>query len=96
MRSLTIRPRARRQLQAAERWWVQHRDKAPDAFDEDIAAGFASIAANPHVHQRVHGKPSMRRILLERIRYYVYYRIMESGDIEVLSLWHASRRPPRL
>jgi plasmid stabilization system protein ParE len=96
MPSLIVRPRARRQLQAAERWWVQHRDKAPEAFDEDVAAGLESIVTNPHIHQRVHGKPSMRRILLERVRYYIYYRIMATGDIEVLSVWHASRRPPRL
>ena len=96
MRSPIIRPRARRQFQAAERWWVAHRDKAPEAFDEDVAAGLESVAADPHIHQRVHGKRNMRRILLERVRYYIYYRIMDSGEIEVISVWHASRRPPRL
>ena len=38
----------------------------------------------------------IRRMLLERIRYYIYYRILPVGDIEVICVWHASRRPPRL
>jgi len=34
--------------------------------------------------------------MLDRIRYYLYYRVNANGDVEVLSVWHASRRPPRL
>ena len=51
----------------------------------------------PHV-----GKPSrsrhgklIRRLELDRIRYYLYYRL-ERDRIQLLSLWHTSRRPPRL
>jgi hypothetical protein len=37
----------------------------------------------------------MRLLTLERIRYYLYYRV--NGDtIEVAVLWHTSRRPPLL
>jgi len=35
-------------------------------------------------------------MLLERIRYYIYYRISARDDVEIISVWHASRRPPRL
>jgi plasmid stabilization system protein ParE len=37
----------------------------------------------------------VRRILLRRVRYYLYYRDTAPG-VEILALWHASRRPPRL
>ena len=33
--------------------------------------------------------------LLERVRYYVYYRVLDE-IVEVISVWHASRRPPHL
>jgi hypothetical protein len=36
----------------------------------------------------------MRRIYLPRTRYYVDYLDTAPG-IEILALWHASRRPPR-
>jgi hypothetical protein len=43
MRRVLIMPRARRQMDRAADWWDQHRDKAPEAFDEDLAAGLQSI-----------------------------------------------------
>ena len=36
----------------------------------------------------------MRRIYLPRMRYYIYY-LNSAPGIEILALWHASRRPPR-
>jgi len=96
MRALIVMPRARRQLRAAERWWESHREKAPDAFSEDIAAGLNAIAENPSIYPQYDSRRGIRRILMERIRYHLYYRVNASGNIEVLSVWHASRRPPRL
>jgi len=37
----------------------------------------------------------VRRYLLERVRYYVFYRVKPNGDIDILQLWHSSRRPPK-
>ena len=74
----------------------QHRDKAPDAFDVDLAERWKILEYSPHLGQRVRTKrPATRRILLERVRYYVYYRVLDE-IVEVISVWHASRRPPHL
>ena len=36
--------------------------------------------------------PGVRRILLSRVRYHLYYRVNEeSRQVEVLALWHARR-----
>lgn len=96
MRAVIIMPRAKRQLRAAELWWEAHRDKAPHAFNEDIAAGLKAIAESPFIYPHYNAKRAIRRMLLERIRYYLYYRVSTGGDIEILTVWHASRRPPRL
>jgi plasmid stabilization system protein ParE len=32
---------------------------------------------------------------MERVSYYLFYRIRTNGDIDILQLWHASRRPPK-
>lgn len=96
MRQVIITPRAQRQLIAAARWWLSHREKAPEAFDQDVASALAAIAEHPLASEAVSQRPGVRRVLLRRIRYFLYYRLVPSGEIHVLSLWHASRgsRPP--
>src|SRR5688500_28901 len=97
MRTVIISPRARRQFTAAVKWWLRNRDKAPDAFSEDFAAAAAAIAENaaaaPIVRTR---RRNVRRLLMQRVRYYVYYHVAADGKIEILAIWHASRRPPHL
>lgn len=83
--------RARRQLVAASKWWLEHREKAPQAFDEDIASGLSTIAERPLLGERVPRKAGIRRFFLRRIGYFLYYRAMSGGDIEVLAVWHHSR-----
>jgi len=97
MRAVVVMPRAQQQLRAAERWWLQYRDKAPAAFDEDLEEIFDLLAINYAIGRPVRAyRPGIRRILAERVRYYVYYRLNARDEVEVISVWHASRRPPRL
>jgi len=96
MRSVIVSPRARRHLDRASQWWLSHRDKAPLAFNEEVDAGFATIAESPLIYPLVNVTRGIHRILLERVRYYIYYRVNADDDIVVLAVWHASRRPPRL
>jgi len=94
--NVEVSRRATRQLAAAEAWWLRNRDKAPEAFAQEIARGVALIRTTPGAGRIIHtrSRPA-RRITLERIRYYLYYRV-HTDRIEVISLWHTSRRPPRL
>jgi plasmid stabilization system protein ParE len=97
MGAFIIMPQAKRQLRRAMIWWLDNRDKAPWAFVEEFDETLSLIVENPTIGQPVRGRrPGMRRTLLERVRYYLYYRVNANGDVEVLSVWHASRRPPRL
>jgi plasmid stabilization system protein ParE len=97
MRRLIVSPRARRQLDRALTWWVKNRDKAPEAFDEDVEETFELIVHHAGIGQPVRARKGMiRRVLMPRVRYYVYYRLTERDELVVLAVWHASRRPPRL
>ncbi len=90
-----VTPRARREIRQASRWWAENRTKAPHAFREDVQRAFETLARQPRI-----GSPAtneklagVRRLHLKRIRYYLYYRV--KGDpkrVEILALWHASRR----
>ena len=97
MRSVIVLPRAQRQLQRAVDWWFFNRDKAPGAVTDEFVEMRDRIAENPAIGKAIHGRRAgIRRVLMERVRYYLYYRVNSNGDVEVLSVWHASRRPPRL
>ncbi|PYQ28411.1 MAG: hypothetical protein DMF56_16515 [Acidobacteria bacterium] len=97
MRALIITPRARRQYERELRWWSRNRDKAPHLFGEEFDQTCRLILDAPGVGQRVQTRRSgNRRVLMEHTRYYIYYRVNTNDDIAVLSVWHASRRPPRL
>ncbi|HEY4641365.1 MAG TPA: type II toxin-antitoxin system RelE/ParE family toxin [Thermoanaerobaculia bacterium] len=95
-RSIELTHLAERQLAAAGAWWRRNRDKAPDAFDEEMQSALLYLSENlasstSYRHAR---RSDVRRYLIERIRYHIYFRVV--GDtIQVLRIWHASRRPPR-
>jgi len=71
-------------------------ERAPEAFDEEIERAYLLLLDRPNVGQAIRTKRrgGARRIYLERIRYYMYYEAKDA--IFILTLWHASRRPPRL
>lgn len=94
-------PRADRQVEEAARWWRENRSKAPDALAEDLARVLELIATQPEVgaiarNVRLAG---VRRVYLNRIGYYLYYRVhgRPPSLLQVVAFWHASRgAAPRL
>ena len=96
-RRLVVSLRARRDLNAARAWWLRNRDKAPAAFDENVSDALKRIVDQPLTGTPVRSRNgrTLRRYLAERIRYYIYYRVTER-EVGVITVWHASRRPPKL
>jgi plasmid stabilization system protein ParE len=92
MLPLKATPTADAHIQKAAQWWLANRDKAPDAFKEELQRGFALISQRPDVGAKATNVrlKGVRRIHLSRIRYYLYYRI-QPDRVEVLALWHSSR-----
>ena len=87
------------QIREAEAWWRANRHKAPNAIREELERASALVAAQPDIGSRARNVKlaGVRRILLARIRYHLYYRVSEAPhQIEVLGFWHASRgsHPP--
>jgi plasmid stabilization system protein ParE len=94
-RSVIVSNRAQRQIAAARLWWRSNRDKAPDAFDDDVDATLLLLAENALIGERhASARQHVRRVHVPRIRYYFYYRVL-NGTIKVLQVRHASRRPPK-
>ncbi|MEO8196295.1 MAG: type II toxin-antitoxin system RelE/ParE family toxin [Thermoanaerobaculia bacterium] len=94
MLRLRVAPRAAIQIQTAARWWKVNRTKAPAAFFEDLSRTLAILRVQPDLGMRVANPnlPGVRRVLLERVRYYLYYCEDDTNEVlEVLALWHSSR-----
>lgn len=80
------------QIDRASNWWRRNRDKAPDAFDLDLEDGLDRIRTNPDIGSPVRARRiGVRSLWLERIRYFIYYRVVDDETVELLGAWHASR-----
>ena len=84
---------AARQLNDAREWWLANRDKAPHAFDQDVAALLGFLEERPELVGRpFENHASIRRVHLQRIRYYLYFQIMPEDDrVLILAIWHERR-----
>ena len=90
--NVRVTKRAQAQIDRAAQWWDENRDRAPEAFDDDLAKAFLLLRAEPGVGAPVLNARAkgIRRLHLARIRYHLYYRI-RAGEVVVLALWHTSR-----
>ncbi len=97
---LRVSPHAASQIRKAADWWFENRPKAPHAFEEELEKAFGLATRLPLVGQKVHHSrmSGLRRVLMGRVRYYLYYRVETEKDlVKVLALWHSSRTGhPRL
>jgi plasmid stabilization system protein ParE len=88
--------RALREIREVSEWWDLNRPAAPGAFHEALEKAFQLISTQPNIGAvAANAKlPGTRRILLSRVRYYLYYRVKSKPKaVEVLVLWHTSRYP---
>ena len=98
--AVAFTPRASREVSEAKRWWRANRTKAPDALEEELRSALDLIATTPGIGAVARNVllPGVRRIFLNRVNYFLYYRPrVELRIVEVVALWHARRgSTPRL
>ena len=89
---LLISRRAAREINRVADWWAANRPAAPGAVRQDLEAAFALLLEQPSIGTAVMdaSSPEVRRFHVDRIRYWVYYRV-RGQRFEVLSIWHSSR-----
>lgn len=91
MRELDVTLHAQGQILEITLWWLDNRDKAPALFEDELEAAFSLLLRVPHVGQvwsRKH--PDIRRYLLPKSRYHVYYS--EADDVlTIVAVWGGPR-----
>jgi plasmid stabilization system protein ParE len=86
--AVVVLARAQREIDEADRWWVQHHANANDVLDQ-LRHFFELVAVFPEIGTLVR---SSRRVLLPDIEFHVYYRVRPRAErIEILSFWYAGR-----
>lgn len=73
-------------------WWEGNRPLAPELFARELERAVERLAVAPtlgtaNIDPRLR---NVRRLLLPRARYHLYYRV-EGGTLVVLAIWHAKR-----
>jgi plasmid stabilization system protein ParE len=72
---LLISERAGREIAEAQEWWLENREKAPQALEEELRTTFKLLLETPQIGALVptRKRKFMRRVFLARTGYYVYY-----------------------
>lgn len=80
------------QIEEAASWWSDNRSAAPLAFRDDLQQAFNLISEQPNIGAVATNVVlnGVRRVYLDRIRYFLYYRV-QPGQVEILALWHSNR-----
>jgi len=80
------------QASAVNAWWIENRSAARSLFEDELREALTSIRESPEIGLVYMTTPrgDIRRLMLRRTRYHVYYRI-EDPQILVLSVWSARR-----
>lgn len=97
---IEIGKRARRQVERASNWWEENRPLAPLLFEKEFEEALQQLLSMPKsgVLYPTAKRPTLRRILLPKTEYHVYFALERNETVIVIhSVWGARReRGPKL
>lgn len=91
MAEVILHPAALRELQAAVEWYQQRSARAATRFASQIQGTLEAIGGQPerfgwYDHE-------FREAAAGRYPYSIIYRVLASGDVQVVAIAHTSREP---
>ena len=92
MPRLRVRKLAQREINAAFAWYLRHSPGVAQSFLDAIDEAISVILEAPERQPVVRGR--LRRILLRRFPYSVYYKVF-SSVISVVGVIHGRRHPTK-
>lgn len=84
-------------MQEIDAWWRQNRRAAPDLFAEELDRVLLLLEARPNLGTPYDaGAKTVRRVLLRRSHYYLYF-VERTDMLHVVAVWSVYRgRGPKL
>ena len=92
--AIDIAPAAFEALGTIDAWWAAERPSAPQLFVREFSASLQRLARSPFIGVRYSSQKfaNVRRLLMPRTRYHVYYAVDEIHRVvNVIAVWHAAR-----
>jgi plasmid stabilization system protein ParE len=89
--NLDIIPLAKQDIAEAAKYYKGQRPGLDEEFLAEIDAAVAKVVANPLMFDQV--RPGIRRYLVERFPYGIYYRMPADDTVRIIIVRHHSRRP---
>jgi plasmid stabilization system protein ParE len=87
---------ARAEVERADAWWRENRPAAPDLFANELDQALVALEGAPGLGLRYEPKPGIRRLLLQRTSYHLYF-LVQADRVYVVAVWSAYRgRGPAL
>jgi plasmid stabilization system protein ParE len=90
--------RATRDAEEIDAWWRENRPAAEGLFAHELDRMLAVVSLLPSLGAPARSERvrDVRRVVLRRTRYFVYYRV-RVDTLQVLAIWHSARgEAPRL
>jgi plasmid stabilization system protein ParE len=89
--NLEIIPQAQQDIAEAAKYYQNQRLGLDEEFLAEIDAAVAQVVANPASFEQV--RPGIRRYLVDRFPYCIYYRMPDENTVRIIVVRHHSRRP---
>lgn len=89
-----VTARARGEVREISRWWRENRPSNPGLFREEMTSATARLSVLPGAGAPYEwqGMCGVRRLLLPRTSYHVYYVVNEQDrQVTVMAVWHTAR-----
>ena len=91
MTRTVFHPAARRELEETIDYYNAERQGLGREFREEVQRVITLLTRFPQLGQPV--RERVRRTMLSRFPCYIYYRLLESGNLRILAVAHSRRRP---
>ena len=82
---------AKREISQVTRHYARERPELGAEFHAELNSAIETIASDPLRFEQV--RPAIRRYLLDRFPYGIYYRMPDADMVQIIVVKHHSRRP---
>jgi plasmid stabilization system protein ParE len=91
---LQVTEDAAQQIREAAQWWHENRRASPELLGDELEQAFRLLTTHPFCGSTVPEapKPGVRRLLLRKTQYHIYYLVSKSPEaVVVLAFWSTRR-----
>jgi len=91
-KKIEITEDAKNELDESVKWYEKRKKGLGKEFKNEVKKTIKSIEQNPEQNQKVSDNENIRRALIDRFPFFIFYYIQQT-TIKIFSIFHTSRNP---